>query len=69
MALTVASAGNDLAVSLERVLRLFREVSTVGDLSNTAAAVLSRRGHWSNKPRHPSIGVETGMRVIVRAGT
>jgi DNA-binding MarR family transcriptional regulator len=31
-------------VTLERLLRLFREVSTAGDLSTTAAAVLSRLG-------------------------
>jgi DNA-binding MarR family transcriptional regulator len=34
--------GADLATTLERVLRLTREMSTAGDLSSTAATVLYR---------------------------
>jgi len=36
--------GSDLSLTLERLLRLVREVSTAGDISATAAAVLSRLG-------------------------
>jgi DNA-binding MarR family transcriptional regulator len=44
VALAATSVGGELSAVLERVLRLFREVSTAGDLSNTSAAVLSRLG-------------------------
>ena len=36
--------GSELSSTLERLLRLIREVSTVGDISATSAAVLSRLG-------------------------
>lgn len=36
--------GSDLAVGLERLVRLVREMSTAGDVSSTAAAVLTRLG-------------------------
>lgn len=36
--------GRDLALTLERLLRLIREVSTAGDISATSAAVLVRLG-------------------------
>lgn len=37
-------SGRDLSTTLERVLRLFRDVSTAGDISTTSAAVLARLG-------------------------
>lgn len=39
-----AARGSDLSDTLERLLRLIREVSTAGDVSATAAAVLSLLG-------------------------
>lgn len=36
--------GSDLAAAMERVVRLVREMSTAGDVSSTAAAVLTTLG-------------------------
>ena len=44
MDLTTAGNGTELSATLERLLRLIRQVSTVGHVSATAAAVLSRLG-------------------------
>ncbi|MBO0842293.1 MAG: MarR family transcriptional regulator [Nocardioides sp.] len=41
---TATLTGSDLAASLERLVRLVREMSTAGDISGTAAAVLTRLG-------------------------
>jgi DNA-binding MarR family transcriptional regulator len=39
---TVEEQGGELASTLERLLRLVREVSTAGDISSTSASVLAR---------------------------
>ncbi|TQL69229.1 DNA-binding MarR family transcriptional regulator [Nocardioides albertanoniae] len=38
---TTPASGHDLSLALEKVVRLVREVSTAGDVSPTAAAVLA----------------------------
>jgi DNA-binding MarR family transcriptional regulator len=44
MELQTVARRSDLSDTLERLIRLIREVSTAGDVSATAAAVLSRLG-------------------------